>query len=869
MNTVLKITVHILFVMTFGLSFAQNRTIKGKVLDVENIQIENAAIVLYDTNKKIISYTISNQDGYYEIETENLKIDYTLKITHIIFFPKEYVFKQKDIEIQAVNLNFILDENKNTLDEVIIVSSNKVKDTVRLDLKKLKLYEDDNLKEILSKIPNFRLSDDGTIIYKGKNINKVLVNNKPSFVNQNSIALESIENKIIEGISIINNYNDDFTIDFDEDEESVLNIDTKKQTQSVFNGSIESKYGYNNKYEFKGKGLYFSKNLNAFLTNHTNNIGKSIMTSNEIKQLFSKEQPISNYQEKSLRILFSRNENLKKDFFNSTSITLRNQTQRFKTSGVLYYIAPNRINSIVQNIETLSNTSLLNTQNQSTHKSHTVLGAFLIASKLSDRTILTYNLNANYIDDKNKSKIDNQLFETGIPTGTNNTLSNNTNITVASYHQLVLRSKLKNSLISETKIKYYNEDSELLNNYEISNPNTVIFNQQEFNFTKNVLTGEASLKYKFSNIFISSFTLGYTTTKENLKDENNNLITNRGLNDLNVGFKTNGRKVFKKLNYDFFIGINSFENKILNSSSVKKKIFIPIDISLDYENRLNRYYIGYSKSSRFNNLESGINTIQAVNDSWIGTAKLPLNINTSDNFNISYNYDNLFDAELFSLSFKYSNQKNEIRKRFVEQQNGIRTFKLFNAKKSNNFRASSFYSKTVFPYEYPTKLDFELRYNAGSYPILSDSKTNDASINSISSEVKFETITDNLLNFRFSSNLSFVKDKIDNQTYNSSFISSAFSILIKNNRWRGTLSFLFDKNYINSNDYTRKNLNFSLSHTKNKATFSIEARHIGELFSFFENDTYNTQFVVSNGTINTVINNQSLNYIIIGIKYKL
>lgn len=872
MNSLKKILSKItslLFIMAFGLSFSQTKIIKGGIMDAQNLPLEGAGIVLYDIDNKILTYSISNAEGLFKIETEILKTNYTLKISHIAFLTQLHLFKESDIDAETINLSFILKENTNALDEIIIVSSNKVKDTVRLDLESLKLYKDDNLKEILGKIPNFRLSDDGTIIYKGKNINKVLVNNKPSFVNQNSIALESIENKIIEGISIINNYNDDFTIDFDENEESVLNIDTKKQSQSIFNGTIEANYGYNNKYELKGKGLLFSKTLNTFFTNHTNNIGKLTVTANEIKELFSQGQPISNYQEESLGALFSRNENLKKDLINNTNFTVRNQTEKFKTSGVLYYIAPNRINNIAQNIETLKNEPLLSLQNESKYKSHSVLGAFLIASKLNEKSILAYNLNANYIDSQNNINTKNQLTQSDIHNNLDNILFNNSNQTFASFHQLVLRSKLKSNLIYETKIKYYDENSELLNGYEINNPNSQIFNQQKFDFYKDALSGDISLKYKQSNAFISSFIIGYTKTRENLKNKNNNLITNRNINDLNLAFKANGRELFKKLNYDLFIGANLFENKILNTIATSKKVFFPTDISLDYENKLNRYYIGYTRSSRFNNLESGINTIQPINSNWIGTSIFPLNINTANNFNISYNYDNLFDAELFSLTLGYNVQENEIKNRFVEEQNGISTFKLFNAKTSNKLNASSFYSKTVFPYKYPTKLDFEFLYTKDTYPILSDTKTNDAITISISPKVKLETITENLLNFRMFANISFIEDKIGSQTYNSRFLSSAFSLLMKNKKWRGIFSFLLDNNYIRNNYYSRKNLNLELSYSKNRTTFSIETRHLGELLSFFKNDSYNTQFVVSNGTVNTIINNQSLNYIILGIKYKL
>ncbi|WP_299883990.1 carboxypeptidase-like regulatory domain-containing protein [uncultured Lacinutrix sp.] len=862
----IKTIIIIIFTMVFKQGFAQTKTIKGTIIDTYNLPVESAPVVLYDTDKNIVTYSVTNEDGFYELDTETLTPGFFLKVSHLSFKVQEYAFKAENIQ-ELNTVDFILEDNADALDEVIIVSSNKVKDTVKLDLEKLNLYEDDNLKEILTKIPNFRLSDDGTIIYKGKNINKVLVNNKPSFVNQNSIALESIENKIIEGISIFNNYNDDFTIDFDDNQESVLNIDTKKESQNIFNGSVEGKYGYQNKYEFKGKGLLFSKNLNAFLTNNTNNIGKTTITSNEIRKLFNEGQPFSPYQGQALGQLFSRNENLQKDFFTSTNITLRNQTQRLKTSGILYYIAPNRLNSIIQNTGTLDNVSLLNTQEQTKSKTQSFLGAFLVAYKLSNNSILTYNINANYIDNTNRSNINNQLFQNETISGTNTITSNNLNDIFTSYHQLALKSKLQKSLISETRFKYYNENSKLLNDYTINNQSILTKNEQQFKFSKQSIEAETALKYKFSKAFIPSLSLNYTNTADAIKDRNqsNTVVIDRILNNYKLNFNISGRKILKKLNYDVAIGLQSINNKIRTNNSKEQTIFVPIKASIDYENKLNRYYVDYARSNRFNDLQSGINTIQPFNTNWIGNIAFPLAFNTTNSIKAGYNYDNLFDAKLFSISLGYENQKNTVRRRFVQQQNGVSDIVLFIADKSTNFNASSFYSKTVFAYKYPTKIDFGVRYNLDSYPI----QNVDVKTNNIAPELKLETITDRLLNFRFSSKISFINDKVGAQKYNSTYTNNAFAVLLKNRQWKGALSFLLDNNRINGINYSRKNLNFELSHTKNKTTFSIEARHLGELLDVFKNDSYNSQFVIRDGIINTIVNDQSLNYIILGIKYKL
>lgn len=862
---------HIAFFFCFVFSvysFSQSKVVTGKITDFQELPIEGSAVVLYDIDKKIIAYAITDHNGVYELEGKVTSTS-QLEITHISFIKKNISFRDKDLSNETLILNSVLEENTSALDEVILISSLKVKDTVKLDLKRLNLREEDNLKDILNKIPNFRLSDDGVIIYKGKSIDKILVNNKPSFENQNSIALESIENKIIEGISVINNYNDDFSLDFEENEESVLNIDTKNKNQQILDGSIETKYGYKDKYEFKGKGFLFSQNLNAFLTHNTNNIGKTTIKAEEVKKLFTQNQPFSLYQGKSLERLFATNENLKKDFFTSTNLTLRNQTQRLKTSGLFYHIAPNRINSVFQNVSTLSNVPLLNTTEAINSKSQSFLSALSLAYKLSNKTIGTYTLNANYIDDRGTSDVENELFDNGNQNGINTSFSNSKNRVFSGYHQFSVKSKVQKNLILETGSAYYHERTKLLNDYSAVVNTGLISERQKYFFTQDELQANVGLKYRLSDAFIPflSFDYKYTTDAIENRDDNISLIERKS-NDYLFNMKIKGKDVFKKFNYEVSTGVNSFITE-LDLGVENNNTFIPVTIWVDYEKRMHRYYVSYLRSRKNYELESGIRTVQAFNNIWNGNIYFPLNFQESNSFTASYNYDNLFDAKLFSVSFTYNKQKNVLRRNFLQQQNGISEYELFVADNSEDFKLESFYSKTLSPLKYPTKVDVSVSYKQIKYPIISNHQSIDLKTKSINPKLQVETITDKLINFKLSSQASFVKDEVIGVAYNSVYTSSDFSVIIKNDYWKGAISFLYDNNKINDVTYSRKNINLNLSYLTKAITYSIEARHIGELLSVFNNESYGSQFTVRDGLASTIVNDRSLSYLVLGIKFKL
>ncbi|WP_130734722.1 carboxypeptidase-like regulatory domain-containing protein [Flavobacterium sp. J27] len=856
------------FLLFFSFSLAQTTTISGKIVDEDNFPIESAALVIYDTSHSIVNYTVTLSDGSYSFEVL-MKKEYVLEIAHIAFNKLKYVFNEQDYQKKGLLLNFTLESNTAALDEVILVSSAKVQDTVKLDLDRLNLKENDNLKNILDKIPNFKVSDDGNIIYKGKNIDKILVNNKATFENQNSIALESIEKKMIDGISVINNYSDDFSLDFDDHQESVLNIDTSDKSQYIFNGSVEGNYGYDNKYEIKAKEFLFSNQLNAFLTHHTNNIGKTTIQSQEIKKLFNQGQPFSKYQAESLGRLFVSNENLKKDFFTTTNLTLRSQTNRLKTFGLFYYIAPDRVNSILQNTSTINKEPLLNTSNLSNSKSQSFLGTLFLAYKFNPTTIGTYKVNANFIDNRNTSEIENQIFENGSINQTNVTFSNNKNKIASFFNDFGLKSKIKEDLIFESNVAFFNEKTKLLNDYNINTGSTLLSNLQDYEYQKNNLQTNLGLRYKVSNAFIPSLTFEYNHTQEQIEDRmTTSHLIDRSIEDFTSTLQIKGNDVFKRLDYEFSLGVNPFYTKV-NETIRNKETFLPVTVTLDYESPLHRYNLTYSRYKSWNQLESGITTVQPFNAVWNGDFAFPLGFSTSNTLKIGYNYDNFFDAKLFSIDLSYSNQNDILKKNFLQQQNGIATYTLFIAEEASNFEIVSFYSKTVSQLKYPTKIDLGAKYKIDKYPIIINQEQVNSTSTTFSPELKLETITGHLINFSLLSKMSFITNRVTTNKYKATYRQNGFSILMKNEQWKANVHFLYDYNTINSIDYSRKNINVDFSYTAKKFTYSIEARHLGELLHIFENESYNSQFVLKEGIANTIINNQSLNYIILGIKYKL
>lgn len=848
--------------------YCQEHFITGKVQDVNLVSIEGATVVLRKEDESIVSFATTNEEGKFQLKG-TIGRDYQLEISHLAYQNFTKIFETKNIESSEIQVNAILEDRPQSLNEVLLISKNTEKDTVNFDLAKLNLQKQDNLREILEKIPNFKIDDNGTIIYKGKNIDKILVNKKSAFISQNSIALESIENEIVEGLSVINNYNDDFTLDFDEVEESVLNIDINKDFKNILNGSVETKYGISDKYQFAGEGFLFSDLLNAFATTNTNNIGDTDLKLNELKNLFSERQPLSIYQIRTISNLFNNDDNLEKDFFSNSNITVRRQSEKLKFSGLIYHFSTDRIKKTMEQIEEISGNKLLTGENRYNSHSNSIIGLGSIAFKISNKTIAHYEFRANFLNSDNLKHNTNILFFQNSPSATNSVRSANDFNISSFYNQLGLTSKLNKHLIASLTVFNYLENNDILNGYTITTDEENTIGLQNYEYSKNVWNAQGELKYKSSDFFIPSLTISHSSDLQSL---NTKIIENSSI-DLDTQqsifqFNIDGKDLFDKVDYNFSIGL---AHRQLSNSLLKKENYnyIPLKLSIGYENRLNRYTLDYSRSRSFSPLETGINTIQPYNILIEGNSQLPFLPEQRNNIKASYSYNNIFDAKVFSTAIGYQYAKNTLRTGFLSQEGSISKLIYFLDPDTDKLYLRSYYSQTIAQLSYPTKIDVTLGYESNRYSTSIATKLLNSKNTIWNPSFQIRTITDDLINFKLAASASFIKDNLDNSIYDSKNISGRIGIILKNEKWSGNLNFISEYSTINNTNYSRQNLNFDISYFFKRVTLSLESRHFGELTSLWKNNTYNNTFNVGNGIATSIINNKSLNYLVAGIKYKL
>lgn len=498
----------------FQTVLAQDVVVKGNITNTSNQPIEGVAIVLTDIKNtdSTIGYAITNGNGDYEITVKpQIKDSLLLIATHLNY---EKVSKILTISASKTAYNLTLKEKSFNLEEIVI-EIQKIKDTMAIKTDSLKLTERSTLRDILNKTEGFVVSEDGGITFRGKIIHKVLINKKEVFVNQNKIALDNLEYDMMNDIELINNYRDQYKIDFENFTETVINVNTRDEFKGIFKPSVEGAYGVKNKYQLNFRGLYFSDYLNAFITSNTNNIGKKSFSFTNISEEI-KEQS-SEFFKDHFTDFFAEDDLLAESFTSNSSITLRKENKKSRLGIVLYYNNLNQKKNTTSEID--DSTTLLNKRElESLQKGNSFLSNMSYYRALSKKAILSFHSNITYLEDRDKDRSTVLNFYPTMDTITED--NRNNAISLLNISKLELQARLHQRIILSSILEYDLEHSKnnFNSNYSINSNGDNL--RQEYDFNNLYLKANSIMDYKFSNMLTASLGFKIKTFNENLNYKN-------------------------------------------------------------------------------------------------------------------------------------------------------------------------------------------------------------------------------------------------------------------------------------------------------------------------------------------------------------
>ncbi len=291
----------ILFSLTFCTLFlkAQNIIVSGTVKDENNFPLEYVSVkLLKEDSIGIVKYfALTNREGFFSVTISDNNQKLWLQMSMVGYLN----YNQPIIDLLHYHpINFVLKKFIGTLPEIQVQANSAITkhgDTTMYRVSAFEKGNENNLSDLLKKLPGISIDEYGRASFNGKVVSKILLEEDDLF-GSNYAALTNNSNiNGIERIDVIENYKDNSRLENvnSKGEETVINLKYKKKPLRLFSNISVGGALAANFYELKTSNTgIINKNKFVFTANK-NTIG---ILANRLMGLTSDVQLITNENEK-------------------------------------------------------------------------------------------------------------------------------------------------------------------------------------------------------------------------------------------------------------------------------------------------------------------------------------------------------------------------------------------------------------------------------------------------------------------------------------------------------------------------------------------------------------------------------------------
>ncbi|MFD2696559.1 outer membrane beta-barrel protein [Mesonia sediminis] len=280
----------ILILLFSSLNYAQEYhdfLVKGSLIDDNEKPLESATIYIEEPNGTLVDYTLSNQEGGFEIAGKVQNDSLFLFVSYTGFLPiKQLLDLKKQSNWSFNNLQMKIDDQ--TLEEVLVQAQAApvtVKtDTLEFNAASFKTKANANLEDVLKKLPGVSVNNAGEISINGKPVSKILVNGKSFFSDDPKIATKNLPKELINKIQVVDTKTktEEFTGKEGDSQNKTLNITIDEDKNRGYFARITAGIGTQNRYEASGIANYFKNSFRLSVLGGSNNINSSGFSFDEI-----------------------------------------------------------------------------------------------------------------------------------------------------------------------------------------------------------------------------------------------------------------------------------------------------------------------------------------------------------------------------------------------------------------------------------------------------------------------------------------------------------------------------------------------------------------------------------------------------------
>ncbi len=281
-------------------SYSQDFKVSGSLVDKETNEPLEAATVFMETVKDstLVTYTISDRKGNFVLEGNTSVKQVRVNISFV-----GYESFQKEINLNnpIQNLgNIPLVVSVAGLDEVVVKSRAPVvikKDTLEFNVASFKTKKDATIEDLLKELPGVEVDPDGKIRVNGKEVSKVMVNGKPFFGNDPTIATRNLTKEIIDKVQVMDTKSKDeaFTGEEGDKESKTINLTIAEDKNKGIFGRVAAGGGTDKRFEYAGLLNYFNNDRRLSVLAGGNNINSPGFSFGEIQKMFGSARSLTTY----------------------------------------------------------------------------------------------------------------------------------------------------------------------------------------------------------------------------------------------------------------------------------------------------------------------------------------------------------------------------------------------------------------------------------------------------------------------------------------------------------------------------------------------------------------------------------------------
>lgn len=283
---------YLLFTLLFSAisGFSQNFKITGTLVDDETEMPLESATVYLETVKDstLITYSISGRQGNFTLEGNTGASKVRLNISYVGFRNYYTEFEpERHVDMGEIRLLPATD----LLDEVVITSRAPVtikRDTLEFNVSSFKTKQDATIEDLLKQLPGVEVSLDGSIKVNGQPVNEIMVNGKPFFGGDPTIATRNLTKEMIDKIQITDTKTESeaFVGESGDRESKTINLTVKEDRNRGVFGRVAAGAGTNKRYEVAGLINYFDNDRRLSALAGGNNINSPGFSFGEIQKMY-------------------------------------------------------------------------------------------------------------------------------------------------------------------------------------------------------------------------------------------------------------------------------------------------------------------------------------------------------------------------------------------------------------------------------------------------------------------------------------------------------------------------------------------------------------------------------------------------------